>query len=365
MRNRIIDISQWNTVTDWALVRQSVDAVIIRMGFTYSRNGYLCADNKYVQNRKACREYGIPYTLYYFTNAISEAEAKMEAELVAYECRDISKYILPVFVDSERVDGQGRADGLTKAQRTNCVNAFCSTLQANGVPAGIYCSLDWLRNHLDRNRLPYSLWLAQWGVTQPDIKDYTIWQYTNSATVAGIDGRVDMSTDAPTETTKAERVIALANAEVGYCEKATGDLNFLYTKDKNRGSGNWTKYGFEMHSLQPSNMDYPAAWCMAFCSWLFVELFGVDEAKRMLCGNIDDYTVTAAQRFMDAGRWYSEPQLGDLVFFGDLGISHVGIVSGVTDGYIYTIEGNSGDKVSKHFYSKAEQRIKGYGRPRW
>lgn len=361
---KIVDISQFNTVTDWNLVKANVDAVIIRMGYTYSVNGFLCVDKKYVEHRKACEKYGIPYTLYYFTNAVNEAEATREATLLAFECRDMKEFILPVFVDSEKVSGTGRADNLDKETRTKCLRAFCSTLQRNGVPAGIYCNADWMVNHVDRGQLPFSLWLAQWA-DNPSVNDYVIWQYTNKGKIPGIDGYVDISTDSVT-VSSIDKVLSAMRDEIGYYEKSSGNLQFLYTKDQNKGSRNYTKYGYEMHQIQPSNMDYPAPWCMAFISWAFVKCFKLNRAKEMLCGDIDDYTVTAASRFKQARRWYSSPKIGDLVFFGDNGaISHVGIVEDVYPTSIRTIEGNSGDKVQRHTYQNTNSRIIGYGRPRY
>lgn len=376
MRTKIIDISEWNTVTDWDQVKENVDAVIIRMGFTYSRNGYICVDKKYPENRQTCKKKNIPYSLYYFTNAITPEEAVAEAKFVIYECRDLSRYILPVFVDSETVDGQGRADNLDVETRTNCLRAFCSTLQASGVPAGIYCNEDWVRSKIDRSKLPYSLWIASWGVSKPSIKDYTIWQYTNSGTVSGIEGKIDISTE-PTEAStdsNIQKVISLAMSEEGYIEKRNGDVSYLYSKTDNAGSANYTKYNYEMHKLQPYNMDYPAAWCMCFLSWLFVELFGLNKAKEMLCGDIDDYTITAASRFMSSGRWSTEPHVGDIVFFtNSLGqISHVGLVYKINASFVHTIEGNTssaagvvanGGCVRMKSYPRSYSRIAGYGRP--
>ena len=58
------------------------------------------------------------------------------------------------------------------------------------------------------------------------------------------------------------------------------------------------------------------------------------------------------------------PPSGDLVFFdwkNDGSIDHVGIVESVVDGTIYTIEGNSGDKVARRSYPIGYGQIVGYG----
>ncbi|MBE5996995.1 MAG: peptidoglycan-binding protein [Lachnospiraceae bacterium] len=161
-----------------------------------------------------------------------------------------------------------------------------------------------------------------------------------------------------------QKVIDIADAEVGYHEKKTGDLKYLYDKTANSGSNNYTKYNFEMHKLQPSNMDYPAAWCDCFNDWCFKEAFGVEAAKKILCGGFEDYTPSSAQKYKDKGRWGSEARVGAQIFFKNTErICHTGIVYKVTDKYVYTIEGNCDNEVRKRSYLKTNSKIAGYGYP--
>ena len=151
-----------------------------------------------------------------------------------------------------------------------------------------------------------------------------------------------------TETQAIQTVIDLALSEVGYHEKAS-PYN-LDSKTANAGSGNYTKYGKEMHSIQPYNMDYPAPYCDCFVDWLFYRCFGRDLAKQMLCGDFDDYTVNSAQLYKNAGRWVTVPK---------------GIVYKVSGGTVYTVEGNSSDQVAKRSYDMGNSRIAGYGMPKY
>lgn len=168
--------------------------------------------------------------------------------------------------------------------------------------------------------------------------------------------------------TKAEaidRVVNIALSEEGYCEKASA--NNLNDKYANAGSGNYTKYGRDMHNLQPSNMDYPAAWCDAFVDWCFYKAFGADLARKVLCGDFDDYTVNSAGYYKAAGRWTSKPKRGHQIFFQDYsgGICHTGLVYQVSNGTVFTIEGNSSNAVRKCSYMVGSGKIAGYGNPRY
>ena len=371
----VIDLSQWNIVTDWDLVKDSVEAVILRCGYTLSasKEFHICADQKYAAHRAAIRQRGIPLSLYYTTGAVTPQEAQIEASYVAGECRDLSGYILPVFVDSELIlGGKGRADNLIREQRTKCVRAFCAALQAQGVPAGIYASDSWMTEQLDMDKLPFSLWVAAWGANRPRHEDYVLWQYSNSGSIPGISGRVDLSTRDRPWLSARDRIIDLEISEVGYLEKAS-DAD-LYAKKANSGHGNFTKYGKELHQLQPRNMDYPAAWCATLQCWAFVQILGIDGARTALCGDIDDYCPNLVKNFKEAKRFFPTPEVGDLVFFGQNGGEHVGLVYQISAGCIRTIEGNTdsssgvvsnGGGVWSKSYTIGYSRIAGYGRPKY
>lgn len=172
-----------------------------------------------------------------------------------------------------------------------------------------------------------------------------------------------------------QKVIALAKGEVGYLEKKDGDLRYLYDKKANAGDRNFTKYGYEMHKLYPATMDYPAAWCDAFTDFCFMQAYGVSNARKLLRGEFDDYTVASAELYKKAGAWYSTPERGDQIFFRNSSrICHTGIVVDVVkaSNTVVTVEGNTSDgtevisnggAVCQKYYSLANSRIAGYGRP--
>lgn len=173
-----------------------------------------------------------------------------------------------------------------------------------------------------------------------------------------------------------DKVLKVANDEVGYLEKKTGNLDYLYKKTANAGSNNYTKYGYEMHKIYPAVMDYPAYWCDCFVDWCFQKAYGISTAKSLLCGNFDDYTVNSAQMYKNKGAYYrSNPKKGDQIFFNNgTRICHTGIVYKVDNNRVYTIEGNTsgasgvvanGGGVAKKSYPLTYGRIDGYGRPKY
>lgn len=172
-------------------------------------------------------------------------------------------------------------------------------------------------------------------------------------------------------------VINIAKSEVGYIEKRSNYL--LDSKTANAGSANYTKYGRDMHAIYPAVMDFPAPWCDAFVDWCFYKAYGIANAKGLLSGNFDDYTVASAQLYKNKGAYIKcgeeIPKVGDQIFFrNSVRICHTGLVVRVTATTVYTIEGNTsssagvvanGGCVEEKFYSLTYSGIDGYGRPKY
>lgn len=167
----------------------------------------------------------------------------------------------------------------------------------------------------------------------------------------------------------AERLIRIAEQEVGYLEKKSNkDLD---SKTANAGSNNYTKYARDIYpSLQGQ------AWCDMFVDWCFVQAFGQVQAKRLIGGGFSAYTPTSAQYYKDKGQYYKkDPRPGDQIFFrNSTRICHTGIVIAVDGKKVYTVEGNTsagiavipnGGSVCLKEYDLDNSRIDGYGRPDW
>ena len=121
------------------------------------------------------------------------------------------------------------------------------------------------------------------------------------------------------------------------------------------------------------------AWCAIFCD--FCVMYSTipeerdDEAKKydaqyfLYQPSYNNYSASAnmfASYFKNAGAWYKEPEVGDMIFFDrGSGISHVGIVEEISNDIITTIEGNAGDMVQRKWYDFDNPNIAGFGRPRY
>ena len=177
-----------------------------------------------------------------------------------------------------------------------------------------------------------------------------------------------------------DRFLAIARAELGYCEKRTNAQ--LDSPSANAGSANYTKYARDLDALKTfyNGAKQGFAWCDVFVDWCMVEAFGVTLALKLLCQpqkSTGAGCTFSAQFYKAAGRWQTKPQAGDQIFFtkdGGKTSNHTGIVERVDATTVYTIEGNTspasgvvanGGGVYRKSYKLTSASILGYGRPNW
>lgn len=189
-----IDVSTWNGTIDWKQVAKSgVSYAIIRCGYRGTTYGSLVEDNKFASNIKNASDAGIKVGVYFFTQAVSEAEAVEEASM-CLSLVEGYKLSYPIFVDVESGSGNARANGLSKEARTAIVKAFCKTISNSGYKAGVYANKNWLNTKLNANELTaYTIWLAQYASAPTyNTTRYDLWQYSSQGSIKGISGNVDL-----------------------------------------------------------------------------------------------------------------------------------------------------------------------------
>ncbi len=197
-----IDISKWNTITDWPKVAQNVERAIIRCGFRGYGSGKIAEDNRFKEFASQCKAYGISFGFYFMSQAISVQEAREEAEYIVRCAKDYGA-VLPLFIDSEDGDGTAaavRADNLPKRLRTDIIKAFCDHVAELGFPSGVYASEAWFQDQLYYEELQkYLIWCAKYNSnngalgTKPKWHKVDIWQYTSNGSILGISGKVDLN----------------------------------------------------------------------------------------------------------------------------------------------------------------------------
>lgn len=189
-----IDVSKWNGTIDWnAVANAGIDFAIIRVGYRGYTAGTLVEDPYFKQNIEGATKAGIKVGLYFFTQAITEAEAVEEASM-AISLVSGYQLQLPIYFDTEKVEGDGRANNMDVSKRTAITKAFCETIRNAGYLPGVYASTSWYNNQLKASELAdYDIWVAHYANVCGYKGRYHMWQYTSSGSVPGIKGRVDLN----------------------------------------------------------------------------------------------------------------------------------------------------------------------------
>ena len=191
-----IDVSKYQSGLDWNKIKKSgVSFVIIRIGYRgYGAEGKLVKDPMFEEHFTNARNAGLKVGVYFFTQAVNEAEAQEEAEGCNWALNG-RMLDYPIFYDTEASTapgGTGRADGLGVEDRTKCAIAFCERVKELGYKPGVYASTTWYRKRVDYNTLRsrYTIWNAHYGVSSSPI-GCDLWQGTEKARINGYSGELD------------------------------------------------------------------------------------------------------------------------------------------------------------------------------
>ena len=192
-----IDVSEFQGGDiDWKQVKDSgIEFVIVRIGYrAYGESGELVKDDMFEQNIEGALEAGLEVGVYFFSQAITPGEAVEEAEFVLDLIRPY-KITGPVVYDTEEIKGDtARTDGNTRQEFTNYCKVFCDTVEHAGYDSMIYANMKWMAFTLDMEELTdYDFWYADYHELPQNPYDYTIWQYSETGAVPGINANVDLN----------------------------------------------------------------------------------------------------------------------------------------------------------------------------
>lgn len=191
-----IDVSKFQSSINWKKVKNAgINFVMIRCGYRGYGSGVLVEDPMFASHITGAKAAGLRVGVYFFSQAITEAEAVEEASM-AVKLANRYGINMPIAIDSEYANGgAGRADRLSKSERTKITIAFCNTVANSGHTPMVYASKAWFSDHLSVSRFPgsYRIWVAHYAEKCGYTGRYDMWQNTSKGKVDGVSGNVDMN----------------------------------------------------------------------------------------------------------------------------------------------------------------------------
>ena len=188
-----IDVSVFQGNINWQKVADSgVEFVFIRVAYRGTGTGSLNTDSMYKTNLAGAKAAGLKVGAYIFSQAISESEARAEAR---YLMNLVSGYDIdmPLVIDFEFSGNPGRlkAANLSRQKATDVCNAFCDEVESAGYDGLVYANYSMLSSNMYADQLS-RVWLAHFASSTGYSGAYEYWQCTDSGTVSGISGYVDL-----------------------------------------------------------------------------------------------------------------------------------------------------------------------------
>lgn len=190
-----IDVSRYQGNINWSRVAaDGVEYAFIRAGLRGSTEGNLAEDQRFEANIKGALDNDIAVGVYFFSQAVTEAEAVEEANMVL-DLIEPYEVTYPIVIDIEEVTSENaRTKDLTQEEYTkNCI-AFCETIKNAGYTPMIYGNLKSFMIMLDMEQLEdYEKWFAYYNDPVYFPYQFSVWQYTSEGSVEGISADVDMN----------------------------------------------------------------------------------------------------------------------------------------------------------------------------
>lgn len=186
-----IDISSYQSDINISSIRNSVGFIILRAGFTgWGGDGTgKNKDNCFERFYQDCKKNNIPVGCYWFSCANTYDKGKAEAEYLYNNCLQGKQFEYPIYIDVEDSHHQqGNKRGVTDA-----IKGFCEYLEAKKYYVGVYGSdISTFQDKVYLDELKdYDKWVARYGAKPRYVKNYQMWQSSESGRINGYGENID------------------------------------------------------------------------------------------------------------------------------------------------------------------------------
>ncbi|MCL6454389.1 MAG: 1,4-beta-N-acetylmuramidase [Alicyclobacillus sp.] len=182
-----IDVSAYQGTINWSQVRASG----ISFAFIKATEGTSLTDSLFATNYAQAKAAGVLRGAYHFARpGASAAAAQAQYFLHVLEAAGGAVELPPV-LDVED------AGGLNQSELVSWITEWMDAVQtATGVQPLLYTYPSFAETYLTSALAKYPLWIASYGVNAPanvnGWTEWTFWQYSDTGTVQGVTGSVDL-----------------------------------------------------------------------------------------------------------------------------------------------------------------------------
>ena len=179
-----IDISSYQGYIDWKKVSSDKD---IRFVYIKATEGATYRSPHYAHNLTQARRHGLLVGSYHYLTSTSTIDAQFEnfSTLALKPVQDL----IPM------LDVEVRGNW-SRSQLIDSVDKFCNLVEdLYGVQPMIYSTMGFYNKNLTPHFNKHHLYIGRYANIEPEINwegEYTIWQYSETGIIPGIDAYVDL-----------------------------------------------------------------------------------------------------------------------------------------------------------------------------
>ncbi len=179
-----IDISSHQGYIDWKKVSSDKD---IRFVYIKATEGSTYRSPHYAHNITQARRYGLLVGSYHYLSSTSSIDEQFE---------NFSKFALKSVQDLIPMLDVELRGNWSRSQLIDSVDKFCELTERHyGVKPMIYSTMGFYNKNLNPHFNHHHLYIGRYANEEPEINwegEYTIWQYSETGIIPGIDAYVDL-----------------------------------------------------------------------------------------------------------------------------------------------------------------------------
>ena len=191
-----IDVSSHNGKIDWQKAADEIDFAFIRVGCRGYSDGNIFLDKRAKRNMRMAGRAGVPYGVYFYSQAITVEEAEEEARFLLRHIRNYNVK-LPLVYDFEYAYAKSKPVGrlvhanLSNQDRTDMINAFCKVVKKAGYSPALYASTYVYESLINVRSLDKDcvIWVADYNPEITYDGYYDIWQASESGSCRGVSSK--------------------------------------------------------------------------------------------------------------------------------------------------------------------------------
>ncbi len=206
---KIIDLSEWDTVTSWTKVSHRVDNVILRSWVEYSDQSTQRKDYNYNSFANGCERVGLKYGAYGYFNYTTKKQAKKQAKQFwnASFSNGHAPYYLALDIEASMMTKKGSKIATFTQTAVDTLRTCAKEAGLKRIKIGLYISNN------NYNTFGFStatgkqvissvgfVWIPTYGKNTGKVPSgyapshsWDMWQYTSVGRIDGISSKVDIS----------------------------------------------------------------------------------------------------------------------------------------------------------------------------